>query len=72
MSGHNHGRDHIMRSWQEIVDVHDEPLTEIEQDPRLQELVMRQHKAMSWLTSRHAQEYVRLALIIRKEKESMS
>lgn len=51
-----------------MIDVHYEgDLSDVERDPRLLELAMRQRKAMSELTARQAQEYVRLALTIRKE-----
>ena len=49
---------------------YDGELSPVESDPRLQELVMRQRKVMSELTSRQAQEYVRLALTIRKELQA--
>jgi len=42
-------------------------LSDVEQDPRLLELAMRQRKALSAFTARQAQEYVRVALTIRKE-----
>jgi hypothetical protein len=45
-------------------------LSEVESDPRIQELAFRQRKALFEFTSRQAQEYVRVALTIRKELQA--
>jgi len=42
-------------------------LSDVERDPRMLELAIRQRKAASEFSSKQAQEYVRLALNIRKE-----
>jgi hypothetical protein len=42
-------------------------LSEVDMDPRLVELVIRQRKALSAFTARQAQEYVRVAAIIRRD-----
>lgn len=42
-------------------------LSEVQRDPRLMELAMRQHIARSEFSAKQAQEFVRLALTIRKE-----
>lgn len=42
-------------------------LSEVDTDPRLVELVIRQRKALSAFTARQAQEYVRVAATIRRE-----
>jgi len=43
-------------------------LSDIDLDPRLIELVIRQHKARSAFSARQSQEYVRVAAIIRRER----
>ena len=43
-------------------------LSEIDLDPRLVELVIRQHKARVAFSARQSQEYVRVAAMIRREK----
>jgi len=45
-------------------------LSAVERDPRLQELTMRQHKALPAFIARQSQEYVRVALTIRKELDN--
>ena len=42
-------------------------LSEIDLDPRLVELVIRQHKARVAFSARQSQEYVRMAVMIRRE-----
>ena len=42
-------------------------LSFVEQDPRLLDLAMRQHKASSAFIARQSQEFVRVALTIRRE-----
>jgi hypothetical protein len=42
-------------------------LSEVDTHPRLVELVIRQRKALSAFTARQAQEYVRVAAIIRRD-----
>lgn len=47
--------------------VYEGDLSEVERDPRILELVMRQRKQLVELTARHSQDYVILALTVRKE-----
>lgn len=45
----------------------DGPVNEIDMDPRMINLLIRQHKAHSRFTANQAQEYLRLSLVIGKE-----
>lgn len=45
-------------------------LSDIDLDPRLVELVIRQHKARSAFSARQAQEYVRVAATIQRERRA--
>jgi hypothetical protein len=49
---------------------YEDELSDVDLDPRLVDLVIRQKKALTAFHARQAQAYVRLALTIRKEQRS--